>query len=213
VPEEALRPHVPDALSLETFDGSAWLGVTPFRLSGLRLRGLLPLPVASTFPEINVRTYVSLDERPGIFFLSLDAASPVAVEAARLVYKLPYFRARMSAERSGDWLEYSSTRTDERGHRALFRGRYRPVGEADPASPGSREHFLTERYCLYALHDGSLHRAEIHHPPWPLQTAEAEIEENSMPPPDIELRGDPLCHYSERQDVVIWRLQPLPLAV
>jgi uncharacterized protein YqjF (DUF2071 family) len=212
VPEEALRPHVPDALSLETFDGGAWLGVTPFRLSALRVRGLLPLPVVSTFPELNVRTYVSLDDRPGIFFLSLDAASPLAVEAARLVYKLPYFRARMSVERSGDWLEYSSTRTDERGHQARFRGRYRPVGTAAPAARGSREHFLTERYCLYTLHEGSLHRAEIHHPPWRLQTAEAEIEENSMPPPDIELRGEPLCHYSERQDVVIWRLEPVPLA-
>jgi uncharacterized protein len=181
--------------------------VTPFRLSGLRLRGLLPLPVASTFPEINVRTYVSLDERPGIFFLSLDAASPVAVEAARLVYKLPYFRARMSVEASGDWLEYSSTRTDEGGHGAFFRGRYRPVGGLEPPVPGSREHFLTERYCLYTLHEGAMHRAEIHHPPWPLQRAEAEIEENSMPPPGLELRGDPLCHYSERQDVVIWGLE------
>jgi uncharacterized protein YqjF (DUF2071 family) len=200
---------VPDALSLETFEGSAWLGLTPFRLTGLRLRGLLPLPVASTFPELNVRTYVSAEERPGIFFLSLDAASSVAVQAARLVYKLPYFRARMSVERSGDWLEYSSARTDGRGHRALFRGRYRPVGEAEPPAPGSREHFLTERYCLYVLHEGSVHRAEIHHPPWQLQAAEAEIEENSMPPPGLELREDPLCHYSERQDVVIWGLERL----
>jgi uncharacterized protein len=209
VPEEELRPRVPDALALETFDGSAWLGVTPFRISGLRLRGLLPLPLVSTFPELNVRTYVSHAERPGIFFLSLDAASRAAVEAARLVYKLPYFHARISAGRTGDWLEYSSTRTDDRGPLAVFRGRYRPVGEPEPPAPGSRDHFLTERYCLYTLHEGALYRAEIHHPPWPLQVAEAAVEENSMPPPGLELHGEPVCHYSELQDVVIWRLERL----
>jgi uncharacterized protein YqjF (DUF2071 family) len=208
VPEDELRPHVPDALTLEVFDGSSWLGVTPFRISGLRLRGLLPLPVVSSFPELNVRTYVSDGERPGVFFLSLDAASRAAVEAARLVYKLPYFHARISVERDGDWVEYSSTRDDGR-HRAAFRGRYRPVGEAVPPAPGSRDHFLTERYCLYTLHEGSVYRAEIHHRPWPLQAAEAELEENSMPPPGLELRGEPLCHYSERQDVVVWGLDRL----
>jgi uncharacterized protein len=209
VPEKELRPRVPDALALETFDGSAWLGVTPFRISGLRLRGLLPLPLVSTFAELNVRTYVSHAERPGIFFLSLDAASRAAVEAARLVYKLPYFHARISVGRTGDWLEYSSTRTDGRGPLADFRGRYRPVGEPEPPAPGSRDHFLTERYCLYTLHEGALYRAEIHHPPWPLQAAEAAVEENSMPPRGLELRGEPVCHYSELQDVVIWRLERL----
>jgi uncharacterized protein YqjF (DUF2071 family) len=202
---------VPDALELESFDGSAWLGVTPFRLTGLRVRGLLPLPIASRFTELNVRTYVSVDDRPGIFFLSLDPSSVPAVEAA-LVYKLPYFRARMCFQRSGDWVELSSTRTDQRGHGARFRGRYRPVGDPEPPAPGSREHFLTERYCLYTLHEGSVQRVEIHHPPWSLQPAELELEENSMPPPGLELHGEPLCHYSERQDVVIWGLEPLALA-
>ncbi len=209
LPTDALRAHVPEQLPLDTFDGSGWLGITPFRLSGLRMRGLPPLPVLSSFAELNVRTYVTLDERPGIFFFSLDAASRVAVEAARLVYKLPYFHADMSAERVAGVIEYASTRTDERGHRAVFRGRYEPVGDPSSPEPGSREHFLTERYCLYTVHEGTVHRAEIHHPPWPLQAAEATIEENAMPPPGIELTGEPLLHYSERQDVVIWGLEHL----
>ncbi|HET7855348.1 MAG TPA: DUF2071 domain-containing protein, partial [Gaiellaceae bacterium] len=192
LPEAVVRRHVPEQLPLDAFDGSAWLGIAPFHLSGLRVHGLPPVPALSSFPEINVRTYVTLGERPGIFFLSLDAANRLAVEAARLVYKLPYFRARMSVERFGEWIEYASERREERGHRATFRGRYRPVGEPQSPAAGSREYFLTERYCLYTVDEGTVYSADIHHPPWPLQAAEAQIDENTMPPPGLELEGDPL---------------------
>jgi uncharacterized protein len=208
MPEEALRDRVPSELSLDTFEGSAWLAVTPFRLTGLRLRGLLPLPRLSSFLEINVRTYVTFDDRPGIFFFSLDAASMFAAEAARLLYKLPYFRARMSAQAEGEWVEYASARADPRGHGADFRARYRPAGKPQPPEPGSLEHFLVERYCLYTLHERVVHRAEIHHPLWPLQPAEAEIEQNTMPPPGLEVKGKPFVHFSGRQDVLIWGLEP-----
>ena len=206
VPEDELRRHVPAELPLDTFDGSAWVGITPFQLNGLRVRGLLPLPYLSSFPELNVRTYVTLDGKAGIYFFSLDAASALAVEAARRLYRLPYFRARMSADVRVDEVSYLSMRSEDRP--AVFRATYRATGAHEPPTPGSLEHFLTERYCLFTLHEGRPHWAEIHHPPWPLQTAEAEIAENTMPPPGIELRGEPLLHYSERQDVVIWGLEP-----
>jgi uncharacterized protein YqjF (DUF2071 family) len=205
VPEAELRPHVPEALSLDTFDGSAWLAITPFHLTGLRLRGLLPVPLLSSFLELNTRTYVSLRGKAGIYFFSLDAGSALAVEAARRLYRLPYFRANMSAD-FGSEIEYSSERAE--GTRASFRGSFSATGEPAPAATGSLEHFLTERYCLFTLHEGRPHWAEIHHPPWPLQRAEAELAENTMPPAGIELRGEPLLHYSRRQDVVIWALEP-----
>jgi uncharacterized protein YqjF (DUF2071 family) len=204
VPEEELRRHVPEQLPLDTFDGSAWIAITPFRVSGLRVRGLLPLPYLSSFLELNTRTYVSLDGKPGIYFFSLDAESALAVEAARRLYRLPYFRARMFAD-LGPEIRYRSQRTE--GERASFEGRYHAAGAAETAAAGSLEHFLTERYCLFTLHEGRTHWAEIHHPPWPLQPAEAEIAENTMPPPGIDLDGEPLLHYSERQDVVIWPLE------
>ena len=204
---ELVRPHVPEQLDVDVFDGKAWLGITPFRISGLRLRGTLPIPRLSTFPEINVRTYVAAGGKAGIWFFSLDTSSRAAAEAARFTYKLPYFRADMSEGWRGGWLDYSSTRTSG-GHRASFAARYRPAGEPNPAAPGSLEYFLAERYCLYALDEGRLHRAEIHHPPWPLQAAEAEIETNSMPPPGLELPDEaPLLHFSARQDVLIWPLE------
>jgi uncharacterized protein len=203
VPAEELRKHVPAGLEVEEFDGSGWVGVTPFRLTGLRGRGMLPLPYVSEFLELNVRTYVTAQEKPGIWFFSLDASSRVAVELARRTYRLPYFHARMSATRRADWIAYECSRIDEAGR--VFSGRYRPEGAVFHAEPGTLEWFLTERYCLYTTDRGALARAEIHHELWPLQQAEAEVELVSISP--VELRGDPLLHFSRRQDVVIWPLQ------
>src|SRR6266536_1789342 len=131
VPLEAVRAHVPPELEVELHDGSAWLGITAFRLTGLRARGLLPLPGLSSFLEVNVRTCVrAADEKPGIWFFSLDASSRLAVEAARRGYKLPYFHARISAAYRAEWIDYECTRLGERGH--VFSARYRPDGEISP---------------------------------------------------------------------------------
>ena len=203
----ALRPLVPEALRLQTYDGAAWLGVTPFRITALRVRGTLPLPRVSTFLELNVRTYVTAGGKPGIWFFSLDASSRLAVEAARRGYKLPYFHARITASRRGEWIEYECVRLDEHGR--VFCGSYRPQGAVFHAEPGSLEWFLAERYCLYTADgQGALHRAEIHHELWPLQAAEAELELTTISP--LELDGAPVCHFSRRQDVVIWPLERVP---
>jgi uncharacterized protein YqjF (DUF2071 family) len=192
VPEEALRENVPEQLPLDSFDGSCWLGITPFRVDGLRLRATFPVPRLSSFLELNVRTYVTHGDKPGIWFFSLT-------------YALPYHHASMRAHRLGEAVDYVSRR---RGDGHCFDGRYRPTGAAAPARADTLEYFLAERYCLYTTRDGELFRADIHHPPWPLQPAEAEIRANSMPPPPVELEGEPLFHFSERQDVVIWPLEP-----
>ena len=112
VDPEQLRPQVPDGLELDLQEGQAWLGVTPFRLEGLRLRGTVPLPYLSSFLEINVRTYVTRDGRPGIWFLSLDATSLAAVAVARHAYRLPYHHMGASYEERGLFLRWRSSRTD-----------------------------------------------------------------------------------------------------
>lgn len=192
VPYDVLRPHVPERLELEEYDGSAWLGITPFAVSGLRLRGVPPLPLLSSFRELNCRTYVRVGDRPGIWFFSLDASSRAAVAAARSVYRLPYRHARIEA--TGDRFRAD---TDGGGS---FEARYHGVGVPTPAERGTLEHFLAERYCLYAGR-GDV-RADIHHAPWPLQPAEAEVEQRGIAP--VALEGEPLCHYARRLDVVIW---------
>jgi len=207
VPVDVLRRVVPPALPIDTWEGEAWIAVAPFEVTGLRLRGTLPAPVLSRFAETNVRTYTTVDGRPGVYFLSLHAASAVAVMAARASYRLPYFRARMAIERSGGEIGYRSLRA---GAGASLRARYRPTGPVFQARSGTLEHFLIERYCLYTVDDGRVRRADIHHPPWDLQPAQAQFDENTMtvaagvPLPARE----PLLHYAERQDVVIWSPTP-----
>jgi len=166
----------------------------------------------SEFLEVNVRTYVDYGGKPGIYFLSLDAASRLAVAVARRTYRLPYFRARMALEEGEPGFEMRSTRISRDGPPAQLRCRYAPAGERLAAEPGSLEYWLAERYCLYTLAEGgTVQRAEIHHPPWPLQPAHAEFALNTMASGyALDLRGEPLLHYSERQDVVLWAIEPVP---
>jgi uncharacterized protein YqjF (DUF2071 family) len=199
----ALQRLVPESVELQVHDGSAWLGITPFLVTGFRVRGVPPLPFVSRFPELNVRTYVTHEEKPGIWFFSLDAASTLAVEAGKRLYKLPYTRAQMRYERDADDVQLEASRTG-----AAFNARYRGDGDLFPAERGSLEEFLTERYCLYTEDGGRLYRAEIHHPPWQLQEGEAHVSINTMAPlplPDTE----PHVLLSPRQDVVIWSLDEL----
>ena len=203
---EAVRRLVPPGLEVQQHGGSAWLGVTPFVLTGFRLRGTLPLPVVSAFPELNVRTYVTAGGKAGIWFFSLDASSRGAVEAARRRYQLPYFHARMSVEHRGERVDYASARR-EGARPFVFEASYRAQGPAFEPQPGPLEHFLPERYCLYP-HDASGHpRAEIHPPPWSIRPADAELELNTMPPDGLDPAGEPLFHLAERQDVVVWPLE------
>jgi uncharacterized protein YqjF (DUF2071 family) len=211
VPPAMLERLLPKSLPVDTYDGHAWVGVTPFVLAGLRPRGGIPLPWGSRFPELNVRTYTTVGGKPGIFFLSLDAANPLAVEAARRAYRLPYFRARMRIARRGPTVRYTSERTSSDGAPAAFEGEYRAAGQVFKAEPGSLDYFLAERYCLYTVDEaGTPLRGEIQHPPWPLQRAEATIARNTMTEPwGIELPDEePVLHFSRLQNVVIWPLRP-----
>jgi uncharacterized protein YqjF (DUF2071 family) len=202
-----LRSQIPDRLRIDTFNGQAWLGVVPFRMSGVRLRWMPPLPWISAFPELNVRTYVTAEEKPGVWFFSLDAANPVAVAVARLTFHLPYFNARMSCEDAAGGIQYRSERFHRGAPEGVFEARYLPRGDSFEAPAGTLEHFLTERYCLYSAKNDRLYRGEIHHPPWRLQRAEAEFRKNSMADAAGVALPDaaPLLHFARRQDVVAWR--------
>jgi len=217
VPVAQLRPLVPAFLPIDTFDGTAWVAVAPFRISGLRARFLPPVAPFSSFAELNVRTYVKLEHKPGVFFFSLDAASLMAVIGARVMYFLPYFYAQMRVEvRSADLRgnEVRGSEVSYRSHRlrgpdARFEASYGPTGEPRTAVKGTLEHWLTERYCLYTVIGSRVYRGEIHHLPWPLQPARADIALNSMASAaGIELPGvPPLLHYAQRLRVFLWPLR------
>lgn len=199
--------YVPAALPLDTFDGDAWVGITPFVLTDLRLRTMPAVPRVSAFPEINVRTYVRRDGKAGVFFFSLDAGSAVAVAGARCLYALPYHRARFEVVRDGARIRYACRR-DERGAApAAFDAEYEPAGPVARAAVGSLDAWLTERYCLYTANaGGALSRAEIHHEPWPLQPARAKIRVNTMATANRLSLPDrpPLLHFAQRLEVNVW---------
>jgi uncharacterized protein YqjF (DUF2071 family) len=202
-----LRRLVPASLPLDLFDGQAWVGIVSFHMTNVAPRGMPALPGLSAFPELNVRTYVTLDGKPGVYFFSLDAGSRLAVTTARSMFGLPYFHAEMQVERgSDDAVRYRSRRSEDGD--AEFVARYRGIGPAASPVAGTLVHFLTERYCLYTDQDGTPHRLEIHHPAWPLQAAEATIERNTMAvaagitlPPT-----PPLVHFAKRQDMVAFAM-------
>ena len=213
VPADVLRPLIPRMLEIDTFGGQAWLGVVPFRMSGVRMRGTPAIPGFSRFPELNVRTYVVRDGKPGVWFFSLDAMSLVAVWGARAFFHLPYFFAEISCAEDAGWIRYESHRIDRRGSAASLRARYRAIGSVFRAQPHSVEHFLVERYCLYtAGKKGRIIRCEIHHPRWTLQLAETALQENTMAAAagiaSAELKPE-LLHFSRRQEVVVWAPQVL----
>ena len=201
----ALRDRIPPGLELQEFDGSAWLAITPFLMTGVRPRIAPALPGLSEFPETNVRTYVTDGQKPGVFFFSLDASNPIAVAAARQFYHLPYRHAEMAVEPFGNGTTYRSRRI-EGDTGAEFEAYAEPSGAEFRSTPGTVEHFLTERYCLYAWEDGRLYRGEIHHAPWPLHRAHAEIRRNTLTAP-LGLSLDEnaaLLHYSKSLDVRAW---------
>lgn len=205
---EDVRPLVPACLDLDLLDGRAWVGVVPFRMSGVRLRALPPVPGAHDFPELNVRTYVRCAGRAGVFFWSLDAASRLVVRAARRWFRLPYFDAEMSLRaEAGGSVAYESRRTHRGAPAAGFAARYGPAGPEFRAAPDSLEAFLTERYALFSA-DGAGRPVcgEIHHVPWPLQPARAVVSANTMAAAAGLALPDAPPHllFARRLDVAAW---------
>lgn len=209
VPADTVRPLLPPELTLDTYDGRAWIGLIPFRMSGVRPRFLPALPGVGAFEELNLRTYAVAGDRPGVWFFSLDVASRLAVEVARVTYHLPYFRASMRCETEAGWLHYRSRRCDRRGGPAALDARYRPCGPVFQAKSGSLESFLVDRYCLYAAdRSGGLWRGEIHHAAWPLQPAELELVTSTMThAAGLDLDGTPASLlFAACLEVVAWGL-------
>jgi len=208
----AVRPLVPDALELDTWEGAAWVGVVPFLMSGVRARALPAVPGARRFPELNVRTYVRHGGVSGVWFFSLDAASALVVAVGRALWGLPYRRADMKLVLEGDAVRYRSRRAGAGGAPAEYDASYRPTGPARAARAGTLEHWLTERYSLFVVDARSrVRRADIEHEPWDLQDAEADVRLDTMAAAaGLALDGPPsLLLCSRRQPTRAW----LPRAV
>jgi uncharacterized protein YqjF (DUF2071 family) len=198
-PAPVVQGMLAPGLTVETFDGTAWVGLTPFLMADVRVPGVPPLPWLSRFPETNLRTYARDDRgRSGIWFLSLDAARLPAVLAARAGYRLPYFWSDMAVRRHGDRVLYRGRRRrpGPRGARADADVELGPP--LDEAERDALAHFLTARYRLFTVVAGRLAAAEVEHPAWPLHRAHLDrldqdlVSAAGLPAP----RDDPLVHAS-----------------
>jgi uncharacterized protein YqjF (DUF2071 family) len=212
VAASAIAALLPEGLQVDTFQGSGWLGMVPFWLDRIKLRGVPSIFGVRSFPDLNLRTYV-VDEHtgtPGVYFFSLDASNLLAVAVARTLFHLPYHWADMRLEQRSEreFSFYSRRRFSKQP--VIFKARYRGLGptrKLAESGSGTLEYFLMERYCLFAKNrDGQPIRANLHNVPWPLEEAEAEIEHNDLANaigiqlPDLE----PVLHYSRRLAVYIW---------
>lgn len=215
VPASDIARLLPPGIEVDTFDGFAWIGVVPFWMDQVRTRAVgehtFTLPSTETFCELNLRTYVRspTSDLRGVYFFSLDATSTLAVAGARAFFHLPYFLADMHQATGADGvIEYDSKRLLT-GSKARFQASYRGLGRLDgPSQPGSLEYFLTERYCLFTSHRRHVLVGHIHHLPWPLEAAEANISINQLPAAHgIALpHRPPVLHFARRLDVYIWSL-------
>jgi len=202
-----LRPLIPRLLELDTFDGWSWIGVVPFYMTGVRPRYV---PLSFAFPEINVRTYVKRRGRSGVWFFSLDATNWIAVRVARFL-GLPYYDAEMTVDSRKNKVDYTSIRLHN-GASVKFDASYQPTGAVFRSVTGTLDHWLTERYCLFgARKPGLVVYGDIHHIPWPLQPAEAEVRVNTMLQPiGINLPNTkPFSHFARYQEVVAWPIVTL----
>ena len=208
VPVAALRPLIPRALTIDTHDGQAYVGLVPFTVTGARPMLVPPLPWVSSFHEVNVRTYVHRDgAEPGVWFFSLDASNPVVVAAARALFLLPYHHARMELDKDEGGIELRSERSGAGDACASLR--YEPLGTATPAAVGTLDHFLVERYILYTAARGKLWQAQVHHEPYPLQKARAEVFREGLVAAAGITRPDTrpsLVHFAREVSVEIFAL-------
>jgi uncharacterized protein len=185
VEPEVVQRLLPGGLQVDTFpkngEQRAWIGLVPFRMSGIRPHGMPAAPWLSAFPETNVRTYVHQEGRePGVWFFSLDAARWIACQIARATFSLPYYHSVMSVTREADRISYRSRRYNRSSGQPTL-GIEARIGEsAGTAEPGTLEFFLVERYLLYSLRGGQLWKGQVHHVPYPLRAAELQTCDQSL---------------------------------
>ena len=206
IDKDLLQSKLPAGLQVDCHNGQAYIGVIPFMMYSVR-PWWLPKFMAFDFLEANVRTYVHYKGRPGVFFFSLDAASWLAVQAARIGWSLPYYYAKMNMRKQGDIISYTSTRKNK--HKSMLAVEYQILEPVSSADTNSLAFFLAERYLLFTQRGKKLYEGQVHHVPYPLQNAQIRSCQETL----IEAAGlavdsqmPPLVHYSKGVDVDIYPL-------
>lgn len=208
---EDLRPHIPEELEIDTYEGQAWVGIVPFLGAGNKARKFGRVLSADDFLELNVRTYVTYKGVKAIYFITMDADSSMIVRTARSVTGLPYYKADMSMKAEKGRIKYESKRTHDGASKDSFSCSYAPASKPFTAKPDTLTHWLTERYALLKTKNGKVIKGPIHHEPWKLQKADLKIQKNDLLSflPDQVKETKPLVHYSETKEVLFYPFEKL----
>lgn len=209
---ELLRPHIPRSLQIDTFDGTAWLGVVVFVMDGIYLRGLSALSLTPKFAEVNVRTYVQYNGKPGVYFMSLDVGDWASLMIAKRWYHLPYKAAQISLQNEDPTFFCQSQRNGKSNVPIGFQAKYIPLSRVYLSQKEMFDHWLTERYCFFSTDKrGNIYCGEIHHQQWPLQKVEIEIRRNSLFTPfQFDLSEEKtIAHFSKGLDSLFWNIKRL----
>jgi uncharacterized protein YqjF (DUF2071 family) len=209
---ELLRPHIPRSLEIDTFDGTAWLGVVVFIMEGIYLRGLTALSVTPKFAEVNVRTYVQRNGKPGVYFMSLDVGDLASLMIAKRWYRLPYKAAQISLQKEDQTFLCKSLRKEKSNVPIGFHANYIPLSGVYLSKKELFDDWLTERYCFFSTDKrANIYCGEIHHQPWPLQKVDIEICKNSLFTPfQFDLSEEKMiAHFSKGLDSLFWNIKRL----
>lgn len=210
ISSETLRPYIPPSLQIDTFDRHAWLGIVSFVMEGIYPRGMSSISPSPKFSEVNVRTYVQCNGKPGVYFMSLDVNDWLSYTIAKRWLRLPYHPAEISIQQEGQTFDCQSIRKGKTNPPITFKGKYAPLSEVYFPKEGTLDHWLTERYCFFSTNNrGNIYCGEIHHCPWPLQHAESEICMNTLFSPfNVDLtKTKPISHFSKGVDSLIWNIK------
>jgi hypothetical protein len=208
----AIAGRIPPALSLDTFEHHAWITLIPFRMEGLRLRGLPPIPLFSRFDEVDCLTYVVHGAEPGIWFFRIDAGTWMGSVVGRRLFGLPYHHSTLSLDREGDErIFHSEGAADGAGERPELRVRYRPRGPVYEAAPGTLTHFIVERLVMFSARGGTLLKGSESRPPRRIQDCDVVVARNTLPEAAgvTGPTGELVAWYCDRSVIRTWLPAPL----
>ncbi|QCR31282.1 YqjF family protein [Lysinibacillus sp. SGAir0095] len=203
VSRKVLEMLVPTELKVDTFYQTGWVTIVPYLTSSMHLRGLPPVPGMAPYPGFNIRTYVTMNGKPGVYFFSLTAANFLAAYSAKTFFRLPYLYMDMKYKRVKDLVVFESEKKS--GLQLLCN--YKSISAPSHTDNGSLEEWLVERYCVYTISKkGVPLRADILHEPWLLEKAEAEFHQNTLLSTLNIKQGNekPILHYARKAVVRFW---------
>ena len=200
---ELLQKLVPPVFQLDSYNGIGWVGVVPFHVQNHRVRLLPPIPGFDRFAQINIRTYVTVNGKRGVYFIRVHMNHLIAGVLAKTFYYMPFQAAIVKMEQSDRYINFCSIKSKQ----IEFQCHYTPISESKLAEKASFEHWLVERYSMYSLNrKGEVMRSDILHNYWPLQLAEGEITNHSILLNEgIQVaNNEPILHYAKKMEAMLW---------